>query len=311
MNKLDTRTKILLGLCALLTVLLAAVAIVLIFKGRGGIKANAQLTNQSNTISEQQSEIEEYKSKLDSAESENSSLKEENEKIKKQMESLSKKKKNKFKRDGSLGEKVCYLTFDDGPSGNTPDILKTLSDYNAKATFFVIGTSKTEYMKNITDEGHSIGLHSATHQYSQIYTSADAYFADLESISNIVESKTGVKSRLIRFPGGSSNSISVNYKKGIMTELTKAVEERGYRYFDWNVSSGDAAGSNMPVDFIVNNITNGARDKNSICVLMHDSDAKQTTAEALPTVIENLSDMGFRFEKLTEESFGYHHGVNN
>ena len=311
MNKLDTRTKILLGLCALLTVLLAAVAIVLIFKGRGGIKANAQLANQSNTISEQQSEIEEYKSKLDSAESENSSLKEENEKIKKQMESLSKKKKNKFKRDGSSGEKVCYLTFDDGPSGNTPDILKTLSDYNAKATFFVIGTSKTEYMKNITDEGHSIGLHSATHQYSQIYTSADAYFADLESISNIVESKTGVKSRLIRFPGGSSNSISVNYKKGIMTELTKAVEERGYRYFDWNVSSGDAAGSNMPVDFIVNNITNGARDKNSICVLMHDSDAKQTTAEALPTVIENLSDMGFRFEKLTEESFGYHHGVNN
>lgn len=209
------------------------------------------------------------------------------------------------------GEKVCYLTFDDGPSENTLKILEILKKYNVKATFFVINSKQIGYVKNIYEAGHTVGLHSATHNYSKIYSSTDAYFNDLEEISDKVESIIGIKPNVIRFPGGSSNTVSKKYRTGIMSELTKLVPEKGYYYFDWNVESGDANKNTASYTYIRNNVLNGAKNKNTACVLMHDSAAKTTTVQALPEIIEGLSKMGYRFEALSDKANGYHHRVNN
>jgi len=210
-------------------------------------------------------------------------------------------------------EKICYLTFDDGPSDNTLHILNVLNVYNAKATFFVVGTAKLEYLDEIHNAGHTVGLHTFSHVYSHIYSSDNAYYADLNAISAAVEQRIGVKSMCIRFPGGSSNmtSLTVGKSHGIMTRLTQTLPTMGYAYFDWNVDSGDAKGKNIDPNIICSNVLAQAASKTSICVLMHDSSAKGTTVQALPGIIEGLSAMGYRFEALNVQSYGYHHGVNN
>lgn len=209
------------------------------------------------------------------------------------------------------GSKVCYLTFDDGPSDRTLEILKILDDYDAKATFFVVGTAKLEYLPKIAEKGHTIGLHSNTHRYNEIYQSTDAYFKDLSAISDKVFNATGVRSKVIRFPGGGSNATSKKHCAGIMTRLTNQVRIKGYAYFDWNVDSGDAEGKNVSAKTITSNVLNAAAKKNSVCVLMHDLGSKGTTVEALPEILKGLKEMGYRFEGLTVDSYGYHHNVLN
>jgi len=139
----------------------------------------------------------------------------------------------------------------------------------------------------------------------------NSYLADIQQISDIVYNTTGVRSNIIRFPGGSSNMVSAQYCKGIMSDLTVRMPQLGYSYYDWNVSSGDASAARVPAATIVNNVLKGAKGKNSICVLMHDTGAKTTTVEALPAIIEGLDAMGFRFAPLTAEVYGYHQAVNN
>lgn len=266
-------------------------------------------------IAEKDKKNSEISSKLTETQKSKKKLEEENASLKKKIETLSAQKKAvptpaviySPQAVSTSGNKVCYLTFDDGPSANTLKILDTLKQYGAKATFFVISTANFNYVKRICDEGHTVGLHSASHVYSSIYKSTDAYFADLKAISDRVESITGVKSKVIRFPGGSSNLVSASHCKGIMTKLVKQVGEQGYSYFDWNVSSGDAESKTASATKIINNVLSGAQNKNSICVLMHDSGAKTTTAQALPQIIEGLTRMGFKFEGLKPESYGYHH----
>lgn len=208
--------------------------------------------------------------------------------------------------------KVCYLTFDDGPSDRTLEILNVLDEYEAKATFFVIGSnSKLEYLPKIAQKGHTIGLHSNTHRYDLIYKSTDAFFEDLNALSDKVYDIAGVRSKVIRFPGGSSNGTSKKHSKGIMTRLTSQVQINGYAYFDWNVDSGDAANNNVTADIIANNVLTQAANKNSICVLMHDLGNKKATVEALPQILKGLKAMGYRFEALDETVYGYHHAVTN
>ncbi len=217
------------------------------------------------------------------------------------------------------GDKVCYLTFDDGPStAVTTRILETLQKYNAKATFFVANGSKSMLTK-IKDGGHAIGLHTDTHDYD-IYKSKEAYFKDLNAISDKVYAAVGIRSKIIRFPGGSSNTVSKSRCKGIMSVLVEEVERQGYAYFDWNVDSNDANASKMqvidgkkrtPKATIVNSVLNSAKGKDKICVLMHDIAVKTTTADALPEIIEGLRDMGYRFEALTTSSPVFHMKVNN
>ncbi len=207
--------------------------------------------------------------------------------------------------------KVCYLTFDDGPSDRTLEILEILDRYDAKATFFVVGSAKLNYLPRIVEKGHTIGLHSNTHTYSKIYKSTDAFFEDLNALSDKVYNITGIHSKIMRFPGGGSNKVSKQYCKGVMTRLTSQVVINGYAYFDWNVDSGDASGNKVPATTLINNVLNGAAKKNSICVLMHDTSSKTTTVEALPKMLEGLEKMGYRFEALKETSYGFHHTVKN
>ena len=121
-------------------------------------------------------------------------------------------------------ERYVALTFDDGPGANTPELLRVLRKYNVKATFFVVNTPFIDYITQIAADGHSIGIHSTTHVFSSIYASEEAFFADIENMGNIIYAKTGIKTSLLRFPGGSSNTVS-RFNPGIMTRLTKAVTE--------------------------------------------------------------------------------------
>lgn len=209
-------------------------------------------------------------------------------------------------------DKKVYLTFDDGPSQNTLQILRILKEYHAKATFFVVNSKYNSYMKNIVEEGHAIALHSFSHDYKTIYRSEQAFFEDLQKISDVVKRETGVDAKVIRFPGGSSNTISRRYNKGIMTRLTQQVEEKGYVYFDWNCSSGDADGNRVPASQLLRNVQNGSKNsRGHLVILMHDSQAKTTTVEALPKILHYLNERGFTFETITPETPPVHHGVNN
>lgn len=207
--------------------------------------------------------------------------------------------------------KVCYLTFDDGPSDRTVEILDILERYEVKATFFVVGSSKLQYLPRIAEKGHAIGLHANNHDYSKIYKSTTAYFNDLNLLSDKVYDKIGIHPKIMRFPGGGSNKVSEKYSKGIMTRLTSQVQIKGYAYFDWNVDSADALNKDVPAKTIVNNVLSAAEKKNSICVLMHDISTKHTTVEALPEIIVGLQKMGYSFKTLNEKCYGYHHTVKN
>lgn len=280
-------------------------------------EAEATISEYEKQIAEKDQANTDIASQLEAAKNEKKKLEDENAALKKKIETLSAKKAAESAAVASQtpapsGSKVCYLTFDDGPSKNTPQILDILKNYNAKATFFVINSADIGYIQRIYDEGHTVGLHTASHDYSSIYSSVDAYFNDLNQISDKVESIIGIRPTVMRFPGGSSNKVSAKYCTGIMTQLVTLVPQSGYSYFDWNVSSGDADSATPSYTYIRNNVLNNARNKNSICVLMHDASAKTTTVQALPEIIEGLANMGYTFEALTPESYGYHHqNLNN
>ena len=278
----------------------------------------ALIAEYEKRIAEKDQANSDIASQLEAAKNEKKKLEDENAALKKKIETLSAQKAAEAAAVSSpqspvpSGEKICYLTFDDGPSKNTPLILDILKNYNAKAPFFVINTGNIGYIQRIHDDGHTVGLHTYSHNYAQLYSSTDAYFNDLQQISDKVESIIGIKPTVMRFPGGSSNKVSAKYCKGIMTQLVTLVQEKGYSYFDWNISSGDADSTTPSYTYIRNNVLNNARNKNSICVLMHDASAKTTTVQALPEIIEGLTNMGYRFEALTPEAYGYHHqNLNN
>lgn len=264
-------------------------------------------------ISNQQKERDELNSKIKQLEDEVSRIK----LLKAQKSSSAKPSTSKTpsgtsnNNSSTSGPKVCYLTFDDGPSDNTLKILDILKKANAKATFFVVGTSKLEYIKRIHAEGHTVALHANNHDYSKIYKSEQAYFDDLTKLSNKVKNLIGIESKIIRFPGGSSNAVSRKYNKGIMTRLTKQVQQKGYVYVDWNVDSTDASGNNISKARILSSVKNNCKGKSNICILMHDTAAKKTTVDALPEMISYLKAQGYRFDALTTSSPIFHHGLNN
>lgn len=205
-------------------------------------------------------------------------------------------------------DKTVYLTFDDGPCSLTPEILDILDEYNVKATFFVVNGKYNNVMKDIVDRGHKIGLHCYKHVYSEVYASDEAYFKDLQKISDVVEKETGVKADIIRFPGGGSNTVSKKYSKGIMTRLTKSVVEKGYAYFDWNCYNGDADGVKS-VTQQVQNCSQFPKNAKNIVVLMHDN--KEATVRSLPKIIEYYKSCGMTFGVLDKDMEYTNHPVNN
>ncbi len=206
------------------------------------------------------------------------------------------------------GDKVIYLTFDDGPSVHTLRLLEILEKYDVKATFFVVGTAGMGYLDEIVAGGHSIALHSNTHDYSQIYASEEAFFKDLTTLRQRVKDLCGVDTTLMRFPGGSSNSVSKNYCKGIMTKLTQAVVDQGYQYFDWNVDSKDAGGAKTAAE-VYQNVINGISQRNVSVVLQHD--LYGYSVDAVEDIIIWALANGYTFQALTPNSPGMHQTVQN
>lgn len=193
--------------------------------------------------------------------------------------------------------KTIYLTFDDGPGPYTEKLLGYLRKYDVKATFFVTNQNPnySYVLKKIVDDGHAIGIHSLTHNWS-IYSSTNSYLRDFNAMNDIIKSKTGVDSKIFRFPGGTNNTVSRNYSRGIMASLSKTMMEKGYIYFDWNVDCYDTSGygTSKIAQTTINQIKNR---KNSI-VLMHD--LYNSTVEAVPTIIKFGLDNGYTFKVLDE-----------
>ena len=208
------------------------------------------------------------------------------------------------------GRGIIYLTFDDGPNSGTTDvILNILKEEGVKATFFVTNKGPDELIKREYDEGHTVALHTASHNYAILYASDEAYFNDLYSVQERVKRITGYESKIIRFPGGSSNTISRRYSNGIMSRLTQEVQNRGFRYYDWNVSSGDAAGGSPAPSQIYNNVVNSLRYDRVNMVLMHD--IKTYTRDALRDIIRFGKENGYTFEKITMDTDMITQRVNN
>lgn len=205
---------------------------------------------------------------------------------------------------------TIYLTFDDGPQNGTTDvILDILKEEGVEATFFITNKGPDELIKRMYMEGHTVALHTASHDYATVYASVDSYFNDLNIVNERVKRITGEYSYIIRFPGGSSNTISRRYSPGIMSTLTTEVVNRGYKYYDWNVSSGDAAGGRPTAEDIKNNVVNSLRKDRINMVLMHD--IKTYTRDALRDIIIYGKENGYTFEKITMNTEMVKQRVNN
>lgn len=205
--------------------------------------------------------------------------------------------------------KVIYLTFDDGPSPYTKGLLDVLDKYNVKATFFVGNTGYVKVIKDIYERGHSVGIHCTSHDYAKIYKSADAYIEDFQKMQDIVYDLTGTRPILFRFPGGSSNTVSRKYCKGVVTEIAKRMTDMGCVYFDWNVLSGDSSGDPIPTADVYKNVINGVSSKKVSVVLQHD--IKKFSVDAVEDIIIWGLANGYTFMPLDETSYTAHQRIAN
>ncbi|MGG4442046.1 exo-beta-N-acetylmuramidase NamZ domain-containing protein [Brevibacillus fortis] len=204
-------------------------------------------------------------------------------------------------------EKIAYLTFDDGPSPVTLRILDTLKEHQVKATFFIVGREVAGHeaiLKRIVAEGHAVGGHSYSHNYQLVYKNMESFFADLEKGSQMIEKATGVKPTVFRYPGGSTNTVSLKYQDPkrynkqhtVMNAIKAEAKQRGYTFIDWNVTNGDARSNKYTAAQTLANIKQQVKSQKEIVVLMHDSSTKSPTAEALSEIISFLKEKGYRFE---------------
>jgi len=190
-------------------------------------------------------------------------------------------------RSEQESKRRVYLTFDDGPSVQTEAILEILDEYQVKATFFVLGKTdeySLEMYRRIVEEGHTLAMHSYSHRYGTIYHSLEDFQADYSQIYDLLKQTTGVEPKFYRFPGGSSNLVSDEEMEVFIAYLNQI----GIRYFDWNVSSGDAVSKPLAPDKICENVLEGSAKFQNAVVLLHDLAEKETTVEALPAILEGL-----------------------
>lgn len=200
--------------------------------------------------------------------------------------------------NADMENKAVYLTFDDGPSARTEEILDILDKYDIKATFFVIyneSDKAKEILKRTYEKGHTIGVHSASHSYKEIYSSVDSFLSDFEKCFEYLKDITGDAPSIFRFPGGSVN----NYNKAVRKDIADELTRRGFTYFDWNVSGEDAT-KNYSEDSIYSNVLMGCKGRNSSVVLLHDSENKKETVAALERIIPDLLKEGYVFLPIDE-----------
>lgn len=203
--------------------------------------------------------------------------------------------------------KVAYLTFDDGPSPVTLQVLDTLKQMDVKATFFVVGRSVPGHesiLKRMIQEGHVVGGHTYSHDYRLVYKNTQAFFADLEKGNQLIEKAAGIKPTVFRYPGGSTNAVSLKYQdpkhynenQTVMKAIKAESHKRGYTFIDWNITNGDARSNRYTAANALANIKQQVKNQKEIVILMHDASTKSPTAQSLPEVIQFLKAKGYRFE---------------
>ncbi len=251
-----------------------------------------QLTKDKSDLS---SEIAEISKDLETVRNTNKSLSERNAELSRQIAS------QKQSSSSSENKKVAYLTFDDGVSKYTNEILDILARYNVKATFFPNwkGNSDEKY-KRIYDEGHAIGNHTYSHEYADVYTSRDGFISEVTRLNEKIRQATGYTPVIFRFPGGSNNTVHRNYNKDIMQQAISVLSDLGMQYYDWNVNSGDADSSKgASKETILSNVLARTTMDRAV-ILMHDTNTKGTTVAALPEIIEGLISKGYSFGTLLD-----------
>ena len=189
--------------------------------------------------------------------------------------------------DKIIQKKKVYLTFDDGPGKYTAKLLDILAKYNVKATFFVTGKEDEESLKlykRMVKEGHTLAMHSYTHDYDKIYSSVKAFGKDFNKLSNLLYKTTGIRPKYFRFPGGSSNKVS----SLSMVDFVTYLNDKGIVYFDWNVINGDATGKKLTKEQMIKNVMSGVRGNTNSIVLMHDIAGGGLTVESISTLIKKL-----------------------
>lgn len=204
-------------------------------------------------------------------------------------------------------EKTAYLTFDDGPSENTEAILKILNDNNIKATFFVVpddGETCARRLRAIAAEGHTIGVHSYSHNYLTVYADENAFVDDFARAYDIIVNAVNIKPWLYRFPGGSVNQ----YNRSCRDSIKEALDKRGFEYYDWNVDSNDWRG--LSAEELCSNVTADVLRFRNPIILMHDTDARDNTVAALDIIIKELKNQGYKFAPLTQQTEPIQYGVN-
>ena len=230
-------------------------------------------------------------------------IKEEQEKLKQdRLPQLTEIGKENIAHIYSSEKKRVFLTFDDGPSTQTSAILDILKEQNVKATFFVLGVNvdqKPDIVKRIYEEGHYIANHGYTHVYQSVYASPEAVLDEFNRCNDSVRNAIGVieyNSHLFRFPGGLVGGKYFDIKK----QAKELLNENGIVNVDWNALNGDAETQTPTVEFEMERIRDTTQNKNSIVVLMHDSQTKQATVEALPQIIIYLKEQGYEFKNFYE-----------
>ena len=197
----------------------------------------------------------------------------------------------------NMEQKVAYLTFDDGPSMVTKEVLKTLRENNIHATFFLIGNqideNTEEIVKQLVEDGHTIGIHTYSHKGAEIYKSKDAFITDFEQTARRIKEVTGIEPKIFRFPWGSVNK----YLGNIAEEVIEELEEKGYTYFDWNVSAEDSVGK-PTAESILRNVKKDYKKYKQPVILMHDSSVNKLSAQMLPQIIDIIRDAGYQFDTL-------------
>lgn len=200
-------------------------------------------------------------------------------------------------------DKVVYLTFDDGPiPGVTEKLLDVLKEYNVKSTFFVVGKEIKEreaILKRIHEEGHSIGIHTFSHNFKTIYKSDEAFLSEVDETAKLIETVIGCKASAVRFPGGSD--------KMLTPELLDKLHDKGYMIYDWNVSLEDGFSSNLSVGTLIKNAKKARGDKNRRFILAHCNSNNKTTYLALPTIIDYYRDEGFTFKAIDKNTEEYYY----
>lgn len=255
--------------------------------------------NEIKSLEKYQVEIEAHQSQIDEQLKVIQMLNNEIDDINKQYEIV--KAQNE-----KLTSKVVYLTFDDGPSKEaTLKILDILKDYDIKATFFVQGRNAIRYpevLKSIYEAGHEIGNHSYSHNYTLIYSSEDAFWEDFNKGQETIKTIIGIEPSLFRFPGGSNTASNLN-NEVFVSSIHTIMVGNNMQYFDWNIDCGDAASGYANAKTIKANAFAQIDNKKNAIVLLHDTDAKESTIEALPSIIEHYLSLGYRFDVLTPNGF--------